>query len=155
MESNKQPIIANQYFSYVSAECQRLFDNEYYYGCIALSQSLAEAYARFMYEQYANEKPEKWFYENITKHREYEVKPDVTELLTELYEQRNTFHHLKPDVPREFVKLKSIATKKIELLNKVETQVFEIIDLTPGNMKFKYPKYWETDKVDSLYLKID
>jgi len=146
METTRHPIIPNHYFARVSSECQLLFENRYYYGCIALCQSVAEALARFMYETWTKNKPEEKFFANIKKHRVYGVKPDVTKLLVKIYggQQRHDFHHLNKTVPIEYEQLQSIATEKIDLLNKAESQIFEyeIIESKPSP---KYPLYWETE----------
>ncbi len=127
METNRHPIMPNHYFSYVSSECQLLFNGGYYYGCIALCQSVAEALARFMYEKWTGNPPAEKFGANIHKIKNADVQPDVSNLLEDIYggQQRQDFHHLNKTVPIEYEKLRSIATEKIDLLNRVESQVFE------------------------------
>ena len=150
MEIKRHPIIANHYFSHVSAECQLLFNDGYYFGCIALCQSVAEALARFMYETWTGEKPQKYIDGNIKKMKENGVKPDVAELLTKIYggRQRQDFHHLNKNVPRDYGQLRIIATEKINALNKAESQIFEY-DIIRGGLKPKYELYWE--KKDGSY----
>jgi hypothetical protein len=142
---NRHPIIPNHYFSYVSSECQLSFKDGYYYGCIALCQSVAEALARFMYEKWTGNPPARNFKGNIRKIKDAGVQPDVSNLLEDIYggQQRNDFHHLNKTVPVEYEKLRRIATEKIDLLNRVESQVFEY-EITERGLKYKYPKYWET-----------
>ena len=154
MERNRHPIIANHYFAHVSSECQLLFENGYYYGCIALCQSVAEALARFMYEKWTGNSPAEKFGANIQKIQNTDVQPDVSSLLKDIYggQQRQDFHHLNKTVPTEKGQLRSIATGKIGLLNKVESQVFEY-EITEEGLKFKYPKYWEG--ANGLYLRFE
>lgn len=146
METTRHPIIPNHYFSYVSSECQLLFESGHYYGCIALCQSVAEALARFMYEKWTGEPPADKFRANIHKMEGAGVQPDVRNLLEDIYggQQRQDFHHLNKTVPIEYEQLQSIATEKIDLLNKAESQIFEyeIIESKPSP---KYPLYWETE----------
>ncbi len=156
MESKRHPIIANHHFSLVSSECQLLFDDRYYFGCIALSQSVAEALARFMYEKWTKNKPEETFYGNIKQMRKYEVKPDVTKLLIEIHggQQRNDFHHLNKNVPTDYKQLQSIATGKIDALNKSESQIFDYEEID-GRLKPKYEQYWiKKAGCYSTYLRI-
>lgn len=143
IKTNRHPIIPNHYFSYVSSECQLLFDSGYYFGCIALCQSVAEALARFMYEKWTGKQPADYFKDNISKMEG--VQPDVRNLLKDIYggQQRNDFHHLNKTVPTEYTELKNIATKKIALLNEVESKIFEY-DFTEKGLNPKYPKYWES-----------
>lgn len=157
METERHPIIPNHYFSYVSSECQLLFSSGYYYGCIALCQSVAEALARFMYEKWTGNPPAEKFGANIHKIRNADVQPDVSNLLENIYggQQRQDFHHLNKTVPTEYEQLRSIATKKIDLLNKVESQVFEY-EITEKGLKVKYPKYWEsTNGFYNTYLRLN
>jgi len=156
METTRHPIIPNHYFSYVSSECQLLFESGHYYGCIALCQSVAEALARFMYEKWTGEPPADKFRANIHKMEGAGVQPDVRNLLEDIYggQQRQDFHHLNKTVPIEYEKLRSIATDKIDLLNRVESQVFEC-EFTESGLKVKYPKYWDrTNGLYGVYLRI-
>lgn len=144
MGTNKHPIIANHYFSHVSSECQLLFENGYYYGCIALCQSVAEALARFMYEKWTGNPPAEKFGANIHKIKNAGVQPDVSNLLKKIYggQQRQDFHHLNKTVPTEYGELRSIATEKINMLNKVESEVFAYT-VVDGKLRTKYDKYWD------------
>jgi hypothetical protein len=155
MKKYGHPIIPNHYFSYVSSECQLLFKDGYYFGCIALCQSIAEALARFIYEKSTgNSATNNTFGANI--HKIKNVQPDVGDLLNEIYggQQRQDFHHLNETVPTDYEILRSIATNKIDLLNKVESQIFEYEDIGK-EMKFKYPQYWEnTIESGNLFLRI-
>jgi len=156
METNRHPIIPNHYFSYVSSECQLLFEGGYYYGCIALCQCVAEALARFMYEKWTRKPPADKFGANIHKMEAEGVEPDVRNLLEDIYggQQRNDFHHLNKTVPIEYEKLRSIATDKIDLLNRVESQVFEF-EITERGLRYKYPQYWEdTNGSGNVFLRI-
>jgi len=156
METNRHPIIPNHYFSYASSECQLLFMDGYYYGCIAVCQSVAEALARFMYEKWTGKSPSRNFETNIHKIKEAGVQPDVSNLLVDIYggHQRHDFHHLNKTVPTEYERLRSIATDKIDLLNRVESQVFEC-EFTESGLKVKYPKYWDRTKgLYGIYLRI-
>ena len=157
METERHPIIPNHYFSYVSSECQLLFKNGHYYGCIALCQSVAEALARFMYEKWAGKPPAEKFGANIHKIRNENVQPDVSNMLEDIYggQQRQDFHHLNKTVPKEYEQLRIIATEKINLLNKVESQVFEY-EVIKGRLKVKYPQYWEiTNGFYNAYLRFE
>ncbi len=155
MKTTRQPIIPNHYFSYVSSECQLLFESGYYYGCIALCQTVAEALARFMYEKWTGNQPSSKFEVNIRKIKTESVQPDVSELLANIHggQQRHDFHHLNKTVPIEYKELQNIATDKINLLNRVESEVFKS-EFTEKGMKFKYPKYWETTSADNVFLRI-
>jgi hypothetical protein len=151
MENQRHPIIANHYFAHVSSECQLVFSSGCYYACIALCQSLAESTARFMYEKWTGNPPAEKFLPNI----HHKIRIDVSSLLEDIYggQQRQDFHHLNKTVPIDYEQLRKIATEKINLLNKVESLVFEYEDTSIG-WKFKYPKYWESTIGDeNMYLR--
>ena len=150
------PIIPNHHFAYVSSECQLLFKSRYYYGSIALCQTVAEALARFMYESWIGNKPASSFETNIRRMREANVQPDVTDLLTSIYggRQRHDFHHLNKTVPRGHATLRRLATEKVDLLNKVELRVFGFQSTEKG-LNPAYPKYWRiVDGKFEVFLKI-
>ena len=143
MNSEKQPIIGDHYFSQASAECQLTFEHGCYFACISLCQSLAEAYSRFLYEKWTtNDAPES-FGARIHKIELAKVMPEVSKLLTCIYgeKQRQDFHHLNKSVPTDYQELKTMATEKIKLLNKIETQVWECYNTREG-LDVKYPQYW-------------
>jgi hypothetical protein len=153
----KHPIIADHYFSSVSSECQDLFKNGFYYACIALSQSVAEAIARFICER-SGWNPKDDFHENIRYIMRRKIEPRVSRDLLVVWgrgSQRNDFHHLNKKVPNERKKLKTIAQEKITALNRVETKIFEY-KIINGALKLKYPKYWDTsnDKA-SVFLRLE
>lgn len=157
METKRHPIIPNHYFAYVSSECQLLFENGYYYGCIALCQSVAEALARFIYEKWTGKPPAEKFGANIHKIENENVQPDVSNMLEDIYggQQRQDFHHLNKTIPTEYEQLRTIATEKINLLNKVESQVFEF-KVIKGRLNVKYPQYWEiTNGLYNTYLRFE
>ena len=101
-------------------------------------------FARFMYEKWTGKKSAKTFGANIHKLEGAGVKPDVGKILCDIYggQQRQDFHHLNKAIPTDYEQLRQIATEKINLLNKVESQVFEYKNTNKG-LKFKYQKYWE------------
>lgn len=157
METPRHPIIANHYFSPVSSECQLLFDNGYYYGCISLCQSVAEALARFMYEKWTGNPPAEKFGANIHKIKKADVQPDVSNLLEDIYggQQRQDFHHLNRNIPTDREELRNIATGKINVLNKAESQIFKF-EIIEGGLRPKYELYWEKkDGAYNAFLRLD
>lgn len=157
MENQRHPIIANHYFSPVSSECQLLFDNGYYYGCISLCQSVAEALARFMYEKWTGNPPTEKFGANIHKIKNADVQPDVSNLLEDIYggQQRQDFHHLNRNIPTDQEELRNIATGKINVLNKAESQIFKY-EIIEGGLRPKYELYWEKKNgAYNAFLRLD
>ena len=127
----------------------------YYYACIALSQSVAEAIARFMCER-SGWKPSNDFRTNIKNLADRKIEPLVSSFLKEVWgKDRNDFHHLNKNVPTELARLKEIAGAKMDALNKAEAEIFAytVID---GKLQAKYEGYWDK-KNDYLnaYLRLE
>ena len=109
-----------------------------------------------MYGKWTGNCPAKYFKENIQKFKDEKVQPDVSRLLKDIYggQMRNDFHHLNKTVPTEYEELRKIATNKIDLLNQVESKVFEY-EMTGKGMKYKYPQYWEnTISSGNIFLRL-
>jgi hypothetical protein len=151
MENQRHPIIGNHYFAQASAECQLTFSSGCYFACISLCQSVAEAYARFMYEKWTRNPPAETFGANINKLEVNGAKPDVGKLLNDIYggQERQDFHHLNKTVPTDYEQLRVIANDKIKLLNMVESQIFAYEYGNNGGIVVKYEVYWE--KKEGLY----
>ena len=111
---------------------------------------MAEAYARFLYEKWTRKKPRKNFESNIREIKKENIQPDVSSILEDIYggKQRHDFHHLNKTVPTEYEQLRSIATEKINALNKAESQIFKY-DIIDGGLRTEYELYWE--KKDGRY----
>ena len=156
MSSNEHPIIPNHYFAYPSTECHALFRGGHYFGCIALCQSLAEAYARFIYERWTKQTASNDFNKNIRNVRKSSVMPDISNLLEQMYgDNRNDFHHLNPNIPQKREQLEAIAIEKISLLDRCESQLFEYDTNDKAALIPKYPMYWETTEAENIYLRLD
>ena len=131
---NEQP------FAPISAECIRLYRDGHFFACIALCQAVAEAIVRFLCTK-TGFKADKVFERNIGTLRRRKVKPDCSELLEEIWEGRDDYHHLNPKVPTERGKLQAIAKSKMIALHSVESEVFAF-EWIGGAIKPKHPKYW-------------
>ena len=103
-----------------------------------------------MYEKWTGNPPAEKFGANIHKIKNADVQPDVSNLLEDIYggQQRQDFHHLNKTVPTEYEQLRSIATEKINALNKAESQIFKY-NIIDGGLRTEYELYWE--KKDGRY----
>ena len=133
-------VTPNEHFASVSAECILLYRDGYFFACIALCQAVAEAIVRLLCIK-SGFKAYKVFEKNIDTLRRRKVKPNCSELLEEIWAQRDDYHHLNPTVPTERSNLQDTAKRKIVALHNVESKVFEF-ELVGGAIKPKYPKYW-------------
>jgi hypothetical protein len=81
------------------------------------------------------------FEKNIEKLRTRNIRPDCSKLLTEIWEGRHDYHHLKPKAPIDREKLQTIAKNKMIALHGVESEVFAF-EWVCGTIEPKHPKYW-------------
>jgi len=141
-------VVPNTHFAPITIECILLYRDGYFFACIALCQAVAEALLRFMCER--NDRGSKGFVKfktNIRKLRELKDKIpfDWIETLERVWENRNYYHHLNPDVPTQKEKLREIARDKIVALLDIESKVFAF-EWVDGAIKRTHPEYWlETD----------
>ena len=135
-------IVPYTHFSTISAECSFLFRDGHYYGCIALTQAVAEALVRFLCKKNSF-RPVKNFENNIEKLsvRNF-ISDKVKESLLKIWEKRNDYHHLNPNVETDRQTLEELAREKVRLLVEVEKEVFRFTSVD-GKINPENPKYWD------------
>ena len=155
LQVKPHPIAPVTHFASVSAQCALMYRDGYYYGCIALTQSVAEALVQFMCNRNAF-KPEKQFEGNVrTLARRGFITADIEKYFLEIWERRDDYHHLNSSIETDREALQQLAVRKVQLLRDIEAQVFasSTIDgaLEPAN-----PKYWDNaEGYTQVYLKLD
>ena len=143
-------------FAPVSAECTLLFRDGHFYGCIALSQAVAEAIVKFVCQR-NGWKPKKNFEENVARLeiRKF-ISKDMKYKFARIWEKRDDYHHLNQMIETDRKKLETLAYEKVLLLKEIEAEVFKfsIVDgkLLPGNRK-----YWvlQPDGTVPVFLKLE
>lgn len=153
LEVKPHGIIPNTPFAPASSECSRLFRDGHFYGCISLTQSVTEAIVRFLCER-NGWKADKDFETNVKKLRKRGfLDPEQVESLLDIWKRRDDYHHLNPSVEKELRKLEVLAKGKLQLLNKIESEIFAF---TTNNGKIvpKHPKYWTQTK-SNVFLRLD
>jgi len=141
-------VTPNTHFAPITIECMLLYRDGYFFACIALCQAVAEALVRFICERNGRGSNRFVRFEtNIRKLRELtdKILPDWIEMLERVWEGRNDYHHINPEVPTEKNKLREIAKGKIVALLDVESKVFAF-EVVNGAIKRTHSEYWlETD----------
>jgi hypothetical protein len=155
LELDFSEVTPNEHFASISAECILLYRDGYFFACIALCQAVAEAIVRLLCIKSCF-KAKKVFEKNIETLRVRNIMPDCSQLLEEVWEGRDDYHHLNPKVPTEREKLKAIAKSKIISLHKAESEVFAF-EWVGGAIKPKYPKYWPEakDGLLNVFLRLE
>lgn len=148
-------IIPSTHFAAVSAESHLLFRDGYYYGTISLVQAVSEALIKFLCQR-NGWKPNRDYKNNIKKLKTRgNVTDELVTLFTQIWQRRDDYHHLNPQIEQDRQKLESLAKEKLTFLKRVEEQVFAYT-VKEGKLVPKYPKYWDqTQNTASVYLRFD
>jgi hypothetical protein len=155
LEVKPHPIVANHHFSTASAECIELFRDGYFYGCIALTQAVAEALVKFLCKR-NGWRPSKVFEKNVDTLRKRNFIADgVKKSLLQVWDRRDDYHHLNHTIETDRNKLETLAREKMRLLNDVEAEIFQFT-FVDGKIAPTQPKYWDIDggKAD-VYLRCE
>lgn len=155
LELKPHGIIPNSHFAAVSAECHLLYRDGHYYGTISLTQAVAEALMKFLCK--ANGwKPGKDFENNLEQlEKRVKITEDLKTKFLEIWQRRNDYHHLNPQVEQDRKKLEQLAKEKLSRLKQIEEVLFAY-SANNGKLVPKFPKYWDQrgGKV-SVYLRLD
>ncbi len=144
LEVKPHPITAYHHFSSVSAECIDLFRDGHFFGCISLVQAVTEALVKFLCIR-NGWKSEKQFEKNIHKlfSRKF-ISDQVKDYFLQIWQTRDDYHHLNPNIETDRQKLESIAREKLDILNKIESDIFAFT-LVEGKIRPTNLKYWDID----------
>lgn len=149
-------IVPYTQFASVSAECILLFRDGHYYGCITLTQSVAEAIVRFLCQK-NSWKPEKNFENNINKllNRKF-ISEKLKNKFLKIWESRDDYHHLNTNIEAQRTKLEEISYEKVLLLKEIESEIFKF-SLKDGKLIPENKKYWELQENGTIpvFLKLE
>jgi len=155
LEVKPLEIVPYTHFSAVSVECALLFRDGHFYGCIALTQAVAEALVEFLCRK-NSVKHSKDFKTNVTRLAKVQfITHDSKASLLKIWEGRNDYHHLNTTIATDRQTLERLAREKCKLLSMVEAEVFrfQIID---GVRVPEHPEYWDiNDEKTQVFLRID
>ena len=142
-------IIPYTQFAPVSAECTSLFRDGYFYGCITLAQSVAEAIVRFLCRKNSFN-PKKDYKRNVNKllTRNF-ISENLKNKLFEIWKNRDDYHHLNENVEEQKIKLEEIAYKKVLLLKEIESEIFKFTTKN-GKLIPENKKYWKLNKSGTI-----
>lgn len=128
-------------FAPASSECALLFRDGHFYGCIALTQAVAEAITKFLCTR-NGWKPAKVFETNIDKlEKRGFISQDIKNKFFNLWQNRDDYHHLNPEIETNLKELEKIALEKLLYLKAIEAEIFQF-SMNNGKLIPKNPKYW-------------
>lgn len=137
-----QQVIPNEWFAPASSECRELYVDGHFYGCVALSQAVAEGLAKFLLAKHGME-------EGSKQHRRLDVLEKariISPVMRKAFgairgTDRNAVHHLNRDVPRDYEKLRERAEECIDCLFSIENALFAA-DFVEGGIRPHKPELW-------------
>jgi hypothetical protein len=143
-------------FAPASAECALLFRDGHFYGCIALSQAVTEAIARFLCKK-NGWKPENIFEKNVQKLQTRKIiSEEISSKFLKIWDKRDDYHHLNTNIETERSKLEKIAYEKALLLKEIESEIFKF-SFVDGKLLPENKKYWSVQKNGTVpvFLKLE
>jgi hypothetical protein len=148
-------IIPNRHFASASSECSLLFRDGHYYGCVSLVQGVAEALVRFICEKRFGSAHSNFErnVRNLTK--QAHISADDSVALMEIWEQRDTYHHINADIEIGRSELEELAMRKTRRLVEVEGSIFAH-GFNEGRIVPSNPDLWDIqdDRTD-VFLRLD
>lgn len=128
-------------FAPASAECSLLFRDGHFYGCIALSQAVTEAIARFLCQK-NGWRPENTFEKNVTKlHTRQFISEEMKNKFLRIWKKRDDYHHLNSNIETDREKLEEFACQKVLFLKEIESEIFKF-SVVDGKLVPENKKYW-------------
>lgn len=148
-------IIPNSHFAAVSAECHLLYRDGYYYGSISLTQAVAEALVKFLCKV-NGWKPDKVLEDNLEQlEKKGKITGDLKTKFLEIWQRRNEYHHLNPQIEQDRQKIELLAKGKLSCLKQIEEELFAY-SANNGKLMPKFPKYWDQkDGKVPVFLRFD
>ena len=155
LEVKPHGIIPNSHFAAVSAECYSLYQDGHYYGTISLSQAVAEALVKFLCIK-SGWKPNKDYEKNLQQLKTRgKITNELVNLFTNVWKNRDDYHHLNPQIEQDRQKLASLAKGKLTDLRDIERELFAYTT-NNGKLAPKYRKYWDqTGNTIPVFLRFD
>lgn len=132
-------------FGAPSVECVDLFRDGHYYGCISLVQAVTEAIVRHVWQVKFRKKKsaEGEFEANLESlYKKGFIDDTIKATITAIWEDRNSFHHLKLSLEKDIRDLEQLAADKLRLVAEVEKHFFGF-SIEEGLLKPHHPEYWD------------
>lgn len=155
LEVKPHGIIPNSHFAAVSAECYSLYQDGHYYGTISLSQAVAEPLIKFLCNK-NGWKSNKDYEKNLQQLKTRGMITDeLVSLFTNIWKNRDDYHHLNPQIEQDRQKLATLAKEKLKDLRDIEKELFAYTT-NNGKLVPKYRKYWDqTGNTIPVFLRLD
>jgi hypothetical protein len=147
------------YFAEPTQECRRMFVDGHFFGCITLTQSVAEAIARFVLSKnpqvVVNDPTDHAAVVNALQkdHSSPVISRDAFAAFREIRgprkrkDDRNAYHHLTNEIELDCRKRERRAEQCLKALYEIEAEIFAY-EIRDGNFVFANPRYWQINPTD-------
>jgi hypothetical protein len=149
-------IIPNQWFAAASSECRDMYVDGHFYGCISLSQAVAEGIAKFLLEKHSLADPGG----QARRCQLLEERGIIDAASAKAFEiirgtDRNHFHHLNKQIETDWQALKSRAAECVEALYSIESVLFAF-DADAGAIRPRNRDLWivKPDGTAEVFLRL-
>ena len=153
------------YFAAPASEARKMYRMGYFYGAIMVAQATAEALARFVAQ--AKGMPSEYYCERDERNggvsqakrledmkQQQKISPvGFNHFRRILDHKRNSFHHMKSDVPLNEARLESMAYECIESLYSIEGAFLGVTD--GGRVHVEDHELWSVDREGKVAAFID
>lgn len=143
-EADPMSIIPNHHFSAPSAECIGMYRDGYFYGCVTLSQAVAEGIVKFAAERNGVVRLDGENDEGLARrmNRNGLLSDDFITAFGRIRRSfRNDFHHMNRKIEEHPVA--ALAKRNIEDLVNMERELFEWAVGENGTMVPRHSQYWD------------
>jgi len=137
------------YFAPISAECRLLYRDGYFFACIALCQSVAEALSKFLCENFFGKAASAHERRIIALRKNLKISVESETSFKKIHEHRNDYHHFNPGVPTDREHLQNIAFEALKELSKIENEIFAF-SYENGIPIPKFPELWPTAVINAI-----
>ncbi len=151
------PIVPNHHFAAASAECIGCFISGSFYATISLSQALAESISTFVALRHGESRVND-FQVRINRLKKTKlVTAEAAKAFDLVWEGRNDFHHLNPQVQTDLQQLERKALENVQNLALIERELFGF-QIDAGQLIPMRPKLWDVGSgvgTISVFLRLD
>lgn len=142
------------YFAAASVECQDLFDHGHVYGCISLTQAVAEGLSSFIALTNSMRKGKDCQKRVAVLRRRGFISEKSERAFNIIWsDDRNDFHHMNHTITTDRERLRARAEECIRALYGIESEIFGY-ELDGPRVRPRQPKYWPSnpDGTGPVYL---
>jgi hypothetical protein len=153
--SRVHQVIPSHWFAPASSECRALYVDGHFYGCISLSQAVAEGLSKFLAEHHGVSHRQAQGLRVAALLAAEAISSDAARAFQAIEgTDRNAIHHLNREIPRDAAMLEARAAECVESLYVIESEIFAFT-VQGTAIAPRHPQYWTIEGgMGQAYLRI-